>query len=130
MLTVSAHTWHIRPQEALVSANDQFLCGRVRIKIFGGILILDGDGLNQVEARTIAEQYVEAIEKHLHGGLTLITSEHFNSLLPCVYQSTFGREDREKVKEALRKARSKLLDTEDVTLRRCYDYIQDAQEDN
>ncbi len=41
---------------------------------------------------------------------------------------SLARQDRERVYDAIRRARNDLLGSEDHTLRRCYDYIQDARE--
>src|SRR5438094_9544135 len=120
----NSHSWIIWPQEPVSSANDEFMAQGARIRISGALLTIQGKGLTEIQAGKIADQYVKALRESLPGAMTLITMEHYKKMLPTFIQSTFSREDRIRVQRALRKARNSLLDSEDVTLRRCYDYIQ------
>ena len=58
-----------------------------------------------------------------------ITPQHYNSMLPVMITIRGGTgHDLDRVRRAKRKARGELLAEEDPTLRRCYDYLQDAEE--
>jgi hypothetical protein len=117
--------------------SDEFVVEGFRVRLTSSLeLVFEGSGVCCPDAaRALAERYVEALRTRLPEGIfMLITMEEFlirttppfGGMVRIVSQS---REDRGRGARAVREARNELLAGADETLRRCYDYLQDASEE-
>ena len=128
-------SWVLYPHhEYLTHLWDEFVIGQFRLLVRGNSLQLNMEGFGKEdlehEAHELARRYSHLLTKHLVIHVQVITKEDFAGM-PAAPQMITVRaakqEDYERAHEAMRKARNELLKSEDLTLRRCYDYMQDAR---
>jgi hypothetical protein len=115
--------------------SDEFIAEGFRVRLMGQILDVSFEALvtsSEGSATSLAEKYVRTSGKCLAMPITMMTeAEWLQRTAPPFGKMTTsysGREGRDHAMEAIRKARNELLISDDMTLRRCYDYLQDAQE--
>lgn len=116
-------------------ASDEFIVEGFRVRLMGPTLEVSFEASGTCSpdsAKSLAEKYVKTLAKHLATVLTLMTEAEWlqRTAPPFGKMTTFysKREDRGRVVSAVREARNELLASEDKTLRRCYDFLQDALE--
>ena len=122
------------------SAYDEFVvvAEEFRVSMTGNTLQLSFEAASGTcsldSAKALAEKYVETLAKHLVMPLTLMEESEWmlRTTPPCspMRAISANQEDlsRVRVSSAVREARTELLASADETLRRCYDYLQDARE--
>ena len=132
MMTFS---WVLYPHhEYLAVLGDEFIVKQFRLRVQGNSLQVDVEApvkeKAEHEARELGERYVKTLASYLAIPLRLVTIEEFQSLPVTGMTIIRGlkKEGQQRVKESIRKARGELLASEDTSLRRCYDYVQDARE--
>ncbi len=132
-LTIKSFSWILSPNRGLLgSAFDEFITGRFRVRIGGDSLVVEVQALQSedvaAEARKVAERYLELLRQYGGVLVRLMTVEEF-ALLPAqiVMMTGLNREEQERISRAMRKARGELV--KDETLRRCYEYLQSAREE-
>jgi hypothetical protein len=123
------------PHDNVRGASDEFIAKGFRVGLMGSALEVsfeDSGTCSPVSARSLAEKYVETLAKHLATTLTLMTEDDWvlRTTPPLGRMMTLNiqRQDRGRAVRAVRNARNELLASEDRTLRKCYDYLQDALE--
>ena len=116
-------------------ASDEFIVEGFRVRPMGPTFEVSFEASGTCSpdsAKSLAEKYVKTLAKHLATALTLMTEAEWlqRTAPPFGKMTTFysKREDRGRVVSAVREARNELLASEDKTLRRCYDFLQDALE--
>jgi len=100
-------------------------------------LVFEGSGdCSPGQAKALAERYLGALRTRLPEKISmLLTTEEFLTLTtppfpPLVITAVSPwQEDRSRVARAVREARNELLANADESLRRCYDYLQEAIEE-
>ncbi len=132
---MTTFSWVLYPHhEYLPVLADEFIAGHFRLRLRGNSLHVEVEAPATedagLEARELAERYIKTLAKHLAIRLRLLTIKEFQSLPPIGMTTIRGvrKEQHERIRETIRKARGELLALEDRTLRRCYDYLQDARE--
>lgn len=116
-------------------ASDNFITSGFRVRLMGARLEMSFEAsgtCSQDSAEALAEKYVEALRKCLGMPPHLMTeAEWLKGTTPPfggMMTISTNREDQSRVARAVREARTALLAPEDETLRRCYDYLQEARE--
>jgi hypothetical protein len=127
--------WMLWPQEGVFGASDEFIVEAFRVRLMGNMLDLSFEGTSpcsSAAASALAEKYVTSLGKRVVSPLALITEQEFlvRTTPPFGAMTTRSatREGRERIARAVREARNELLSAADETLRRCYEYFQDARE--
>ena len=117
------------------AAFDNFIASGFRVQLRGNVLELSFEAsgtCSQDSAETLAEKYVEALRKCSGMPPHLMTeAEWLKRMTPPfgrMMTISTNREDQNHVASVMREARAAMLASEDETLRRCYDLIQDAHE--
>jgi hypothetical protein len=134
--THKAFKWFLWPHHTNVhGVSDEFIAKGFRVHLTGSILEVSFEvsgTCSPDSAKSLAENYVNALAKHLAKPLSLTTeAEWLARTAPPFGNMTMiydDREDRGRVVRAIREARNELLASEDETLRRCYNHLQDARE--
>ena len=125
----------------LTGASDEFVLHDFLIQLMGNTLHLTFEGAGSApddSAKALAEKYVGLLGKRTGLALHPITIEEFLARtappMPSMNwhaQGWYGRDSREsrdRVSRAMREARNELLASVVDTLRRVYDYLQSAAE--
>jgi hypothetical protein len=126
-------SWMLYPHhEYLPVLGDDFIVGHFRLRLRGNSLHVEVEAPRTKDAglaaRELAEKYATTLATHLAILLRLLTIEEFGSLLAeSVTVRGLRPGERGGIEDAIRKARHVLMASEDETLRRCYDYLQDAR---
>jgi len=127
--------WILYPyHEYLPVLTDEFIVKQLRLRVQVNSLKVDIEAPTkengESQARELAERYVKTLVRQLAIPLRLITTEEFPHLSPLgmIIVRGLKKEEHQRVRDAIRKARREMLAQEHVTLRRCYDYLQDAHE--
>jgi hypothetical protein len=130
--------WILRdPSHSLGEFSDSFMVDRFHLCLGGNNLEVkseeeENDAL-VAAARTLAERYIAILQKHIPIPLgPLMTVDEFVSLpawgsMIVVRGKTHT--ERERFRYGLREARHEMLTSSDPYLFRCYDYLEDARED-
>jgi hypothetical protein len=134
-------TWMLstgRPNSS-TSMMDEFIIDGFRVVLMGTRLELsfEAPGPSSSEAaRAVAEKYVTVLGKHLVPPPFLITEEEFSKRTTPPFggnlvmtNRTITWEEHGRSARAIREARNELLANADESLRRCYDYLQEAIEE-
>ena len=126
-------SWVLYPHHEYLAVSDEFVVKGFRLHLQGNSLQVEieqpANGEVGLEARALADRYARLLRMHLGIPLRVITLEEFGSMpAGMITVRSLARQDRERVYDAIRRARNDLLGSEDHTLRRCYEYIQDARE--
>jgi hypothetical protein len=123
---------------------DEFIAEGFRVRLMGNMLGLSFEASGHPSAavaKALAERYVRALGKHLAMPVYLISEQEFlERTTPPFGGTTLGatiltasrgtwREDRDRRARAVREAR-KELSCADQTLQQCYDYLEDAREED
>src|SRR5215510_2192627 len=130
--------WTLREQTAPIS--DEFIAAGFRVVLMGNTLELffEAPGTASYDAaKALAQRYVTALGTNLAAPITLISEEEFlkRTTPPFVNfvmrQPAVARawEERGLSARAVKAARTELLTDADESLRRCYDYLQEAVEE-
>lgn len=135
-MTAKTFKWNLwTHQEDVHMAFDEFTAEGFRVRLMGPTLdvTFEAPGTRSPDlATSLAEKYVEILAKHLGTSITLLTEGEWleRTAPPFGRMRTLhiDRDGRRRVVSAMRSARNELLASEDKTLRRCYDYLQDARE--
>ena len=122
------------PPGIISGAFDEFIAEGFRVRLMGNMLEVSfeaSDTWSPDSANALAVKYVEALGKGLLMTPTLMTeAEWLQRTTPPFGGNTtiFSNQgDWSQVANAVREARNELLTAADVTLRRCYDCLSDAQ---
>jgi len=132
----STFKWLLWPTHWDFPASDDFLVGEFRVRLMGHALELSYEGsapCSPDSANALAERYIEALNKRVGMPVGLITEDEFLARTTppfggMIRTISASRESRGRTERAVRAARNELLASADQTLRRCYDYLQDARE--
>jgi hypothetical protein len=130
-------TWWFWPPIDVQQMSDEFVvvakCCRIRLMGPTLEVSIEGSGSSESSAKTVADEYVEILRKHLPGPHLMLMSEQEWAkrteppfpphMMNPMFRSSRSRADCAK---AVNNARSEMLAQEDETLRRCYDYLQDG----
>lgn len=123
------------PCDHLQSAQDEFLVDNLRVRVLmqGNFVELScevSDGTVTIdEAAELANRYAKLLSKHLGVLLRLHPVEDLEQWPPqAITQTGLGRQGTRRVFHAIREARNGLLVSGDMTLRRAYNYLQDARD--
>lgn len=121
--------------ESFQTAHDEFIAEGFRIRLMGCILEVSFEAAGTCSpdsAKVLAQKYVDALGKRLLMTPALLTEEDWLRRTTPPFQGNItissNREDRDRLKRAIREAREELLATDDDVLRRCYGHLQDARE--
>lgn len=126
-------SWVLYPYHEYLAFSDEFVVKQLRLRLQGNSLQIEVEqpvnkGV-ELEARALADRYAKLLRLQLGIPVRVITLEEFGSMpARMITVRSLRQQDRKRVYDAIRKTRNELLASEDVTLRRCYDYIQDARE--
>ncbi len=126
-------SWVLYPYHEYLAFSDEFVVKQLRLRLQGNSLQTEveqpvNEGV-ELEARALADRYAKLLRLHLGIPVRVITLEEFGSMpARMITVRSLRQQDRKRVYDAIRKTRNELLASEDATLRRCYDYIQDARE--
>jgi len=117
--------------------SDEFVAGEFRIRLAGSALELSFEGSgtpSPAAAQALAEKYIEALRHHIHTPLWLMTEEEMWARTAPPFGvmrvMSASREDRKRTHTAVNGARNELLANADPALRRVYDYLRRAQEED
>ena len=126
--------WVFWPNTDFNALFDEFYVGSVRLCLRGNSLDVESEADTEQEAAILARQIAEKYSNALFGyALTLSRLVSFGEFASMPSQAITitgpSKEELRRLRTALRKARNDLLAFEEEPLRRCYDYLQDAQED-
>lgn len=128
------YSWVLWPHhEYLLLLKDEFVVNEFRVLLKGNTLHIEleqsGNGETKSQARELAQKYIKLLFRHLQIPLRLVTVEELASMpATMITGRSLKPEEHGRVCEAIRRARGEMLTSGDPTLRRCYDYIQEAQE--
>jgi hypothetical protein len=127
--------WILRNSYDLCEASDSFMIGQFHIHLRGNTLIMETED-NDIElgsvAHDIALDYIGVLRKHIPGPKGLMTIEEFASLPAWANNNIIlGKTtpERKRLRLGVRKARHEMLASSDPYLCQCYDFLQDARED-
>ena len=135
--TVTTFSWILYPYDhSLPVLYDEFVITAFRVFIEGNyiriVLEEPSTPTRELEARQFAEKYTAELGRRLALPLRALTETEFASLPGWMDDGYSQMPNLQRIPRdprwALRQARGKLLDSTDETLRRCYDYLQDADE--
>jgi hypothetical protein len=124
-----------------ISMMDEFIADGFRVMLRGGRLELsfEAPGSSSSDAaRALADKYVAVLGKHLVVPPFLMTEEEFSKRTTPPFggnlvmtNRTLGIawEEHGQIARAIRAARGELLAGADESLRRCYDFLQEAREE-
>ncbi len=126
-------SWVLYPHHEYLAVSDEFVVKGFRLHLQGNSLQVEieqpANGEVGLEARALADRYARLLRTHLGIPLRAITIKEFGAIPARMFTiRALTRQDRKRVNNAIRRARREILASEDSTLRRCYDYIQDAGE--
>ena len=126
--------WILWPNPDFGGLFDEFYVGSVRLCLLGNSLDLESEGDTKEEAAIlagqIAKKYSTALFRSIGSLSRLVSMDEFASM-PAQAINIKGpsKEELRRLTTAIRQARNDLLAFEEEALRRCYDYLQDAKED-
>ena len=116
-------------------AFDEFVTGRFRLRLTGTFLTVEAEeAIDDSEFRSaaseLAHRYVVVLNKHVPVLMHLITLEQFAAIPPQAYEITGPTAAEDKMhRDGVRLARGEMLALSDPRLRRGYDYLELARED-
>ena len=125
--------WFLWPTGQLSSVSDQFCVESARIDLSGDRLIVQCMANSEAEARVVGneiiQKYSASLFRHSLFPGRLVSREEFVAM-PAEFTSVMAvsRQERSRLRQAIRHARNELV-APHSELGRCYDYLQDAQED-
>jgi hypothetical protein len=129
--------WWLGSLGANQMPSDEFVAGAFRIRLMGNFLELSFEGSgtpSPAAARELADRYLAALKHRLVAPLWLMTEEEFLARTTPPFGGmtaiSASRADRERTHRAVNEARNELLAAADPALRRIYDYLRKAQEDD
>ena len=127
----SRFEWVLWPGDEISRVADEFVCGRFRVRLMGQRLVIEAVlplAEAQHQATELAERYTAALRRHTPTMLRLLSDKDFASLPPqfITVPTPFRVAD---LSRGIRGARSEILGEANARLRRCYDYLQAAVED-
>jgi hypothetical protein len=126
--------WFFWPPGEFASVSDEFCVGLLCLRLLGNLLIVETEATTEEEAAVAAEaikiRYSEALSKYTAFPIRLITLKELSAMpAQAITVGGLSAKEHSRLTTALRKARADLLGAEHEHLRRCYDYLQDARED-
>lgn len=116
---------------------DEFLVDHFRLRLHGTLLtleaVLQGDSSEISSAASVlAHRYCSILNSHVPFSVSLITMEQYAAIQPPFSQNheySTSRTEQERFREGVRLARHDMLALSDPYLRRSYDYLERARED-
>ena len=116
---------------------DEFLVDHFRLRLHGTFLtleaVLQGDSSEISSAASVlAHRYCSILNSHVPFSVSLITMEQYAAIQPPFSQNhefSTNRTEQERFREGVRLARHDMLALSDPYLRRSYDYLERARED-
>ena len=126
--------WPLHGNQSIGS--DEFIAEGFRIRLMGNRLEMsfEAPGTCSLDsAKALAVKYVEALGGKgllMSPPLLLTEAEWLQRATPPFggnAMTFFNQDDPSRIEYAVREARNELLTAADQTLRRCYDYLSDAQ---
>src|SRR6266850_2932805 len=130
--------WILRdPLYDLCEVSDSFMVGRFYLRLEGNTLKVEAkeeesEALVSAE-RALAEQYIDILQKYIPASIGHpMTVDEFASMPPWASMVVVSRKrprERALFRYGLRKARHEMLTSSGPYLCRCYDYLEDARED-
>ncbi|MGH9425530.1 MAG: hypothetical protein ACRD2L_04385 [Terriglobia bacterium] len=126
--------WVLRSLDNISEVSDEFIVECFRLRLHGRLLMVDAEEESDDEllsaARDVAARYTAVLQKHIPGLMNLMTFEEFASMPPQVITVRGATTaERTRLKNAVRRARNEFLTAGESCLRQCYDYIEQANED-
>ena len=131
------HQWIIRSFHDF-QAFDEFVVDNFQLRLEGTLLTVEADKVGDKAelwsaASDLAHRYFAALKKHIPALVNLLTHEEYAAILPPFSQSFdfmgSTTEERILLGDGVRLARNELLASRDSHLRRGYDYLEQARED-
>lgn len=121
-----------------IQAFDEFVVDRFRLRLMGTYLTVEakeaGDDDELFSAASdLAYRYFAVLQKHVPALMNLLTVEEYAAILPP-FSQCFGfagatTAERKLLRDGVRLARGEMLFSGDPHLRRSYDYLEQARED-
>ena len=119
-------------------AFDEFVVDRFRLRLMGTYLTVEAEEvIDDAELRSaasdLAYRYFAVLQRHIPVLITLITFEEYAAILPpfsqCLEVTGATTAERKLLSDGVRLARGEMLASSDPHLRRSYDYLERARED-
>ena len=121
-------------------AFDEFVVGRFRLRLMGTHLTVEAEEVSddaelRSTASDLAYRYFAVLKKHVPPVLmNLVTVEEYAAILPpfsqCMEVMGSTTAERKLLSDRVRLARGEMLASSDPHLRRSYDYLERAREDD
>lgn len=126
--------WVLRSLDNISEVSDEFIVDRFCLRLRGSVLMVEAEEESDDEllsaARDVVARYTAVLRKHIPGLMNLMTFEEFASMPPQIITVRGATTaERTRLKNAVRRARNEFLATGKSCLRQCYDYIEQANED-
>lgn len=123
--------WVLWPGDLISSAFDEFVCGGFRVQLMGQRLAIETvqpRAEPRQEATELAERYTSALRRHTPTTLRLLTDQEV-ATMPPQFITVPVHSRVADLSRGKRSARNEVIGEARPRLRRCYDYLQAAVED-